>query len=58
MSDLPAERLTPNKPPFYFTGVDFLVPSQSVKVEATSKNTAAFLLALHLGQLVWSSLAP
>jgi len=23
MSDLSAERLTPNKPPFYFTGVDF-----------------------------------
>jgi len=26
MSDLPAERLTPNKPPFYFTGVDFFGP--------------------------------
>jgi len=26
MSDLPAERLTPNKPPFYCTGVDFLGP--------------------------------
>ena len=26
MSDLPAERLTPNKPPFYCTGVDFFGP--------------------------------
>jgi len=26
MSDLPAERLTPNKPPFYCTGVDFFAP--------------------------------
>ena len=26
MSDLPAERLTRNKPPFYFTGVDFFGP--------------------------------
>ena len=26
MSDLPAKTLTPHKPPFYFTGVDFFGP--------------------------------
>jgi len=33
MSDLPVERLTPDKPPFHYTGVDFLVPLQCTRGE-------------------------
>jgi len=58
MSDLPAKTLTPHKPPFFLLVLISLVHLRSGKPEATSKDTAAFSLASHLGLFIWRLRTP
>ena len=43
MSDLPAERLTPNKPPCYCTGVDFFAPFTVLQARSYVKRYGCIL---------------
>ena len=53
MSTLPPQRLTPNEPPFTFTGLDFLVRFLQSWLEKSSSATAASSRVFAVEQFTW-----